>query len=53
MYDAGELSRIMVSAIGRPNCDRSCGDVNISDSTDKTPSDLHVISSVIVTTLSE
>lgn len=23
MYDAGELSKIMVSDIGRPNCDRS------------------------------
>jgi hypothetical protein len=23
MYDAGELSRIIVSAMGRPNCERS------------------------------
>jgi hypothetical protein len=26
MYEAGELSRIMVSAIGLPNCDKSYGD---------------------------
>ena len=24
MYEAGELSRIMVSDIGRPSCDKSC-----------------------------
>jgi hypothetical protein len=25
MYDAGELSRIIVSVIGLPSCERSCG----------------------------
>lgn len=29
IYDAGELSRMMVSAIGRPNCERSCRELEI------------------------
>lgn len=56
MYDAGELSRMMVLAIGRPSCDRSCT-VRESQMTAECLFDgstyLNIVSTVIVTALSE
>ncbi len=57
MYDAGELSTIMVSPIGRPSCDRSWdtrgNQPNVLVSVETEYSDLHVVSSVVITTFSE
>lgn len=54
IYEAGELSKIMVSVIGLPNCDKSCkDDCEHMDATDDCISNLNVVALVIVATFPE
>lgn len=54
MYDVGELSMMMVSRRSRPICDRSWGMVRFMiDILEYTSTYLHVVTLVIVTTLTE
>lgn len=56
MYDAGELSMIMVSAIGRPSCERSYGAICYSgtDRSDRGRSMyLDIVASVVIATFTE
>ena len=55
MYDAGELSMMMVSDIGRPSCDRSCAIETCERRREflQIHTDLDVIAPMIVASLSE
>jgi hypothetical protein len=54
IYEAGELSRIMVSAMGRPSCDRSCHQDEMMSRIERAPiAYLNVVAPVVITAFSE
>ena len=53
IYEAGELSRMMVSAMGRPNCERSWKEVEMWSTVNNDNAYLDIITLVIVATLPE